>query len=54
VIAGLGYLCDRFGILTAMAAHFTIDVVLLMGLVYFPGVSKNKEIAPEKDIDYES
>ncbi len=33
VIAGIGYLSDYFGITTAIAAHFAIDVVLLMALV---------------------
>lgn len=33
VIAGMGYLCDNYGITTAIAAHFAIDVVLLYALV---------------------
>ena len=33
VIGGMGYLCEFFGITTAIAAHFAIDVVLLMALV---------------------
>ena len=53
VILGLGYMCIKFGILTSMAAHFMIDVVLLIGLVYFPGLPPTS-IENEKDIDYES
>ncbi|MBL4578041.1 MAG: CPBP family intramembrane metalloprotease [Flavobacteriales bacterium] len=33
VIAGMGYLSDYFGITTAIAAHFAIDVVLLYALI---------------------
>lgn len=33
VIAGIGYLCEDYGITTAIAAHFAIDVVLLYALV---------------------
>ena len=32
VIAGIGYLCQEVGITTAIAAHFAIDVVLLIAL----------------------
>jgi len=32
VIAGIGYLCQEVGITTAIAAHFAIDVVLLLAL----------------------
>jgi len=32
VIAGIGYLCEHLGITTAIAAHFAIDVVLLIAL----------------------
>ena len=33
VIAGMGYLCDHLGIMSAIAAHFAVDVVLLYALV---------------------
>ena len=33
IIAGIGYLNDYYGITTAIAAHFAIDVVLLLALV---------------------
>jgi len=32
VIAGIGYLCQEMGLTTAIAAHFAIDVVLLIAL----------------------
>ena len=34
-IAGLGYLYEQAGILSAMAAHFTIDVILLSALTLY-------------------
>ena len=33
VIAGMGYLCAELGIVTAISAHFAIDVILLSALV---------------------
>jgi len=42
VIAGIGYLCEYFGITTAIAAHFAIDVVLLYALAK-TGVSEEKD-----------
>jgi len=41
VIAGIGYMCDEVGIVSAIAAHFMIDVVLLIAL--------NNYASPETD-----
>lgn len=32
IIAGIGYLCNYFGLITAIAAHTMIDIVLLLKL----------------------
>jgi len=43
VIAGLGYMCEYMGIVSAIAGHFMIDVVLLLALNKVPTEKSDEE-----------
>lgn len=48
-IAGMGYMCEHIGLISAIAAHFSIDVVLLKALIKSPTNVTSGETKGEGD-----
>ena len=51
VIVGIGYMCDKMGITSAIAAHFAIDVVLLYALAHIEPSADQIPSSLEKEVN---